>query len=287
MPEPDAKIALTDGQSHQWPTERIIPAGYSELRTALGRIIHTVETTSDHGSALPSEMLTGRGRISLQARDTRTEENPKGRYRTGKDFGRTYWEGPNMSPPMCQGGGRPVKGPFNPAGWCSLPDETRLEAMYPHYSNVAPLDDDVKCARLYYGYGAPNGFQCAFQEDGFGRGVAALDKLHHHTDMAGYGAPAGALEHSLQARMKTLQAADAKIGYLKALEAEQAVRPMSVRDSRFTNRTKALQTGSAVGTASTTQRFHSLDDAQFYQAQLARANATLLANLAVSPRSFI
>ena len=34
-------IALSDGPA--WPADRIIPDGYSELRTRLGRVIHTVE----------------------------------------------------------------------------------------------------------------------------------------------------------------------------------------------------------------------------------------------------
>jgi len=73
----------------------------------------------------------------LEARDTRTTENPGGRYRTGKDLGVTYYEGPgsvDLPGADSAGGGRPVRGGlYNPNAICSIPNIHRLEQIYPSY----------------------------------------------------------------------------------------------------------------------------------------------------------
>ena len=134
------EIALTAGAKH-WPNDDIIPEGYSELRTGLGRIIHTQEKCPEHGEKIPREVFSAGGKIALQDRDTRTAENPKGKYRTGKDLGVTYWEGPgsvDIPGADSAGGGKPVRGPYNPNYVCSVPEQQRLEITKPHYSTVLP-----------------------------------------------------------------------------------------------------------------------------------------------------
>lgn len=178
--------------------------GYSELRTASGRIIHTVERDPDHGHLIPSEVFTSRGNITLQARDTRTIDNPKGRYRTGKDINCTYWEGPGSN----IGGGMPVRGPYNPTGICAVPQQVRMENMYPHYGSMMPRDQGIAAAQLYYGQ-TTRGIDQHFHEPGYGTGVTGLyEHLHHHPHRSPAALQSGPLDPR---RVSVLRAADSML----------------------------------------------------------------------------
>jgi len=261
-----------------WPAEPIVATPDTRLAVGGGmRFIETVKLEPDHGHKIPREMFTSRGRIALQARDTRTVDNPKGAYRTGKDLQRTYWEGPSSS---FGGGGCPVRGPFNPTGYCSLPGEQRLAAAYPSYSTQLPLDQDVIGARVYYGTPGMKGLGNSFYEGSYGRGVATLDNMHHRNTGSAY-AP-GMLESQMHSRMQVLQAADKKIGYLNAIGAEPYLRRPGLTDDRYVNRSMP-----GMAAPSMSHRHMNPQDFRFHEAQRARAGQSLMSSVTVSPRSFI